>query len=226
MKKIIFSFILLIGLMGCTNQKDVNTTQEELVCLTEQIEQLKHMTKELSGANLILEKSLKEAHEKINILEDRLEEQTRQITYRVGTWALNELEHDRTYKDTLMDSILTHELNRKTIYGYVTTMDNEHIVIDEVQRIFPDDVEMIAQLDLGSDKDFFQRGYYTYNKAETTTSYPIEAFTDFFHFDGENWFLIPTEKNIFIDRMIKSKELCQLLLINGRVFRIEADSRL
>ena len=226
MKKIVLSLLLFLSLIGCTNQEEGNTTQEELVLLTEQIEQLKQMTIELSETNSILEKSLNDAHDQISLLAVDLEEQTRQITYRVGTWELTELEHDRTYKNTLMDIILTHELNSKTIYGYVTTMDNEHIVIDEVQRIFPDDVEMITQLDLDSDEDFFQRGYYTYNKEETTTSYPIETFTDFFHYDGENWFLIPTEKNIFIDRMIKSKDLCQILLINGRVYRIEADSRL
>ena len=226
MKKIIISLLLLLSLIGCSNPVDVEPTGEELTLLTEQIKRLEDITTELSESNSVLEISLDEANEKISLLEVDLEEQTRQITYRVGAWELTELENDRTYRNTLMDMIITHEFKSKTIYGYVIEMENDRIVIDEVERVFPDDVEMIAQLGLDIDEDFFQRGYYTYNQEELTTSYAIESFTDFFHFNGENWFLIPTEKDEFKKRMVGSKDLCQILLINGRVYRIEADSRL
>ncbi|MBI9010770.1 MAG: hypothetical protein JEZ08_00955 [Clostridiales bacterium] len=215
-----------MSLIGCTNQDEIGPTKDNLALLTQRIKQLEDTTIELLERNSDLENSLNESRERINLLEIDLEEQTRQITYRVGAWELTELENDRTYKDTLMDRILIHELNSKTIYGYVIEMENDRIVIDKVQRIFPEDVEMITQLDLDIDEDFFQRGYYTYNKEELTTSYKIESFTDFFHFDGQNWFLVPTEKDEFKKRMVGSKNLCQILLINGRVYRIEADSRL
>jgi len=226
MKKIIISLLLLLSLIGCSNPVEVEPTDEELTLLTEQIKRLEDITMALSESNSALEISLDEANEKISLLEVDLEEQTRQITYRVGAWELTELENDRTYRNTLMDMIITQEFNSKTIYGYVIDMENDRIVIDEVKRVFPNDVEMIAQLDLDIEDDFFQKGYYIYNPEELTTSLTIESFTDFFHFDGENWFLIPTEKDEFIKRMVGSKDLCQILLINGRVFRIEADTRL